>query len=333
MLNGAGFIDSVPVVDNDDVPVDEMDMLDRRIAAALQVDGRASWRQIAEVLDEPVRVVSRRANALLAAQTVRVTAVLDLVHWHLATLTCAPKAADAVARAVAGRGDVNMVYTLAHGGLVLAETRVERGSTVTNLWTELGAIDGVEQVTLEPILRYFRTIDDWRPAILTPDEIARLEVPVDPVSSQQPHEPLDEVNAAIAEALISDGRRPYDALGALVGISEPTARRRVESLRQRGVLRIRALVSPQALGLPVETMIWVDCPPAQASAVGASIAALPQVAYAVLTLGSSAVVAYLACVDHRQLRNVLTDSPWGAHVTRIRSTTVLRAFKRSGLLL
>lgn len=310
-----------------------MDGLDRRIAAALQVDGRASWRQIAEVLDEPVRVVSRRANALLAADIVRVTAVIDLAQWHLAILTCAPSAADAVARAVAGRTDVNMVYTLARGATVLAETRVGRGSTITRLWAELTAIDGVDLLTLEPVLRYFRTIDDWRPGILTADEIARLEVATDPVGTPTPDEPLDEVNTALTEALISDGRRPYDALGMLVGISEPTARRRVESLRQRGVLRIRALVSPRALALPVETMIWVDCPPAQAASVGAALAASPQVAYAVMTLGESAVVAYLACTDHRHLRSVLTDPGWGAHATRIRSTMVLRAFKRSGLLL
>jgi DNA-binding Lrp family transcriptional regulator len=41
-----------------------LDELDRRIVGALQIDGRASWRRIAEVLGEPERTIARRGSAL-----------------------------------------------------------------------------------------------------------------------------------------------------------------------------------------------------------------------------------------------------------------------------
>jgi hypothetical protein len=41
-----------------------LDPRERRIVVALQLDGRSSWRRIAEVLDEPERTVARRGGEL-----------------------------------------------------------------------------------------------------------------------------------------------------------------------------------------------------------------------------------------------------------------------------
>ncbi|MFC9256255.1 AsnC family transcriptional regulator [Amycolatopsis thailandensis] len=51
------------------------DPLDRRVIGAPQVDGRASWRRIAEVLDAPERTVARRGARLLENGIVTVIAV------------------------------------------------------------------------------------------------------------------------------------------------------------------------------------------------------------------------------------------------------------------
>lgn len=57
-------------------PVEQLDALDRRIAAALQIDGRASWRRIASALGEPERKVARRGLRLLESGRVSVTGLV-----------------------------------------------------------------------------------------------------------------------------------------------------------------------------------------------------------------------------------------------------------------
>ncbi len=53
---------------------DVLDPLDRLIAGALQLNGRAAWRDIASVVDSTETTVARRAQRLIDAGTVRVTA-------------------------------------------------------------------------------------------------------------------------------------------------------------------------------------------------------------------------------------------------------------------
>ncbi|MFC3454901.1 Lrp/AsnC family transcriptional regulator [Amycolatopsis speibonae] len=52
---------------------------------------------------------------------------------------------------------------------------------------------------------------------------------------------------ALVRALREDGRRTHEELARLAGVSESTARRRVESLRRSGAMYIRAVVEPASL--------------------------------------------------------------------------------------
>ena len=54
-----------------------MDALDRRIAAALQLNGRATWREVARVLGTSESTVARRGRQLLDSGLVRVTGQPD----------------------------------------------------------------------------------------------------------------------------------------------------------------------------------------------------------------------------------------------------------------
>ena len=54
-----------------------LDALDRQIAVALQVNGRALWRAIARCLDAPERTVTRRGQAMLDSGVVKVSTNLD----------------------------------------------------------------------------------------------------------------------------------------------------------------------------------------------------------------------------------------------------------------
>ncbi|WP_312910277.1 Lrp/AsnC family transcriptional regulator [Natronosalvus caseinilyticus] len=60
---------------------------------------------------------------------------------------------------------------------------------------------------------------------------------------------LDEIDEKLLRRLHEDGRMPYDALAAEVGLSESEVRERVEALEEEGVItRFTALTDPTKLG-------------------------------------------------------------------------------------
>ncbi|WP_218034525.1 Lrp/AsnC family transcriptional regulator [Acrocarpospora corrugata] len=117
---------------------------------------------------------------------------------------------------------------------------------------------------------------------------------------------IDRTDRAILRELQRDGRRSYAALGALVGLSAPAVRQRVQRLTSGGVLRVAGLVDPIALGRPAMAMLGIRTsgdPRPVADAVGA----LPEVGHVVLTAGSYQLFAEIACASARALLDLVED--------------------------
>ena len=69
---------------------------------------------------------------------------------------------------------------------------------------------------------------------------------------------LDAPNRAIIEALQRDGRQPYGAIAEEVGLSEAAVRRRVQRLRESGIMQIVAVTDPLQLGFTRQAMIGIS---------------------------------------------------------------------------
>ncbi|WP_207626428.1 MULTISPECIES: Lrp/AsnC family transcriptional regulator [Mycolicibacterium] len=310
-------------------PLEMLDPLALRITEALQVNGRASWRRIAEVLDEPVRTVARRGAALLEDRTVQVVGLTALAPTHLLRVQCRPDAVQSVARALAARPDTVFVYALAESAEVIAEVTSEFDALPSLLVMEL---DGVITHRLTPVLQYFRTVAEWRAGVLTPDEVAALELPDVPPEQTRTGLQVDDVDRAIIDALVADGRTPFETIASLAGFSQATARRRIDQLIQRGFVRIRAVVGPALLGLPVEALLWIRCAPQHAEHIGTTLARSPLVRYAAMVMGEYPVVVDVTAHDTAELRGFLTTGPWEGRVESVHSTLLLQTFKRGGVV-
>jgi DNA-binding Lrp family transcriptional regulator len=316
------------LADTDDVL--PLDALSLRIIGALQVDGRASWRRIADVLGEPVRTVARRGAALLEDKTVQVVGLPSHSPTHLLRVQCRPENVRAVARELAHWPESVFVYALSRSAEVLAEVMIPVEQLPGLLLDELPRIDGVLDHSLTPVLEYFRTVAEWQPGLLSEDEQQQLQVAGTPAEQYRPGQVLDAADQAILEALANDGRTPIETIAGLAGVSEPTARRRLDQLIAQGVVRIRAVVEPDLIGLPVESLLWIRCAPDQASAIGASLAASPHVRYAAFVMGDHPVVADVTTPDIGELRDLMTSGL--ADVDGVESALLLQAFKRGGVL-
>jgi DNA-binding Lrp family transcriptional regulator len=197
----------------------------------------------------------------------------------------------------------------------------------------LGAeLDGVLTHRLTPVLQYFRTVAEWRAGVLTPAEVAALELPGVPPEQTRAGLRVDDVDRAIIDALVADGRTPYEAIASLAGFSQATARRRIDQLIQRGLVRIRAVVDPAQIGLPIEALLWIRCGPQHAAHIGSTLARSPLVRYATMVMGEYPVVVDVAAHDMAELRDFMTNGPWEGRVESVHPALLLQTFKRGGVV-
>ncbi len=118
---------------------------------------------------------------------------------------------------------------------------------------------------------------------------------------------LDAANRAIIEALQRDGRQPYGAIAEEVGLSEAAVRRRVQRLRESGVMQIVAVTDPLQLGFTRQAMVGLSVE-GDVRRVAEKLIALPEVDYVVMCAGSFDILAEIVCEDDERLLHVLNDS-------------------------
>ncbi|MFJ1765262.1 Lrp/AsnC family transcriptional regulator [Amycolatopsis sp. NPDC088138] len=310
-----------------------LDDVDRGLAHALQVDGRAPMRTLGEVLGVSENTVARRYRRLREAGVLRVTGAvtggeIGYTTWTL-RLRTTPDAGAAVADALADRADVSWVHLLS-GGTEISCTVHAPGSAGRDdlLLHKLPRASRVTAVSAHELLHTFALPDGWSGLhCLTPEQVARLRPPPPDGTGVRP-EPEDQ---ALFDALAADGRASYTALAAATGWSDSTVRRRMEVLRRHGTLTYQLDVSPARLGFRSETRLWLAVSPARLAEAGETLASHPETSFAVATTGTTNLTAMVNCRDGRDLYRYLTDRVAGIRGVRtLESASVIRTVKRAG---
>ncbi|MFB9432565.1 Lrp/AsnC family transcriptional regulator [Streptoalloteichus tenebrarius] len=291
--------------------------LDRRIVAALQLNGRAPWGTIARYVGTSESTVLRRAAQLTESGQLRVIGVVDVLRCGLGVpvlvrFRCRPGTATAVAEAVAARPETRYASVLTGSADCTAEIVLPSHEDVARLEVHrlAGGDDVLETETLA-VMRTFTSNHDWDSGVLDADAVAGLRgTDVRPFEEQlweRPPERLDELDLAIIAALGEDGRMPYKELARQVGASESTAARRVDSLVRRGCLRFRTLAEPDILGFTVEFMLWLSVLPGRLDEAGQQLASHPGTRYLSATTGRFNLVGQVALRHFGELYRHTTD--------------------------
>lgn len=289
---------------------DEVDDLDRAVVHALQVDGRASFRRIGEVLGVSDQTVARRYGRLRETRSLRVLALTDprVVHdrqWML-RVRATPESAVKIADALARRPDTSWISLCSGGTEIIASAS---GDSVDALLFEaLPRTRSVLDVRAHEVLHVFyggagQPFTKLGP--LKEHQIAQLEQDVPDVSGPPPR--LDETSLRILEVLGRDGRATIDELVAASGTSPATVRRRLHDLRAGGVLRLDVDVDLAIFDAPVRTMLWLTVSLDQITSVGSALARSPEIAFAAATTGQSNLFASVSTRDPSALWRYLTD--------------------------
>lgn len=310
----------------------ELEETDRRIVTALISDPRASWRELAQRLELSERTVVRRAiplyeNGVLHASAVRNPCCFPEMLVLTLRLKCVRERISAIGDALARRPDTISVVVLDGGNEISALVQLdgpqERDAL---LLRDLPATAAVTSWTAQRVQRIFPTSDPEHPPAATELNLGQST----PGPARPPN--LLEVDEALIQALIRNGRASYTELAAAAGVTAHTARRRLDTLLREYVIRPMTVVDLALIGLKCQALLWLTVQPGALEAVGRRLGVHPMVFAASAVSGPTNLVVAVAAPGHDEMYEFVTRTVGAIpEVMTVETSEILASVKRSGL--
>lgn len=247
----------------------EVDAVDQQIIAALQINGRASWKDVATATGISESTVVRRGKRLLAGDILHIVAYVDVVRAGLGNpvlirVTSAPSKYEEVLDALRRRPDVRFCVSATGPAAFIVEiVAPDRAALVHLLSQELAQISGVTKLETLSITRTFHSTRAWNEGLLTPRAIQILrgqgqsEAGAGATAPQQAAS-LDAIDRELLLLLAANGRLSNKELADKLQTSASTIGRRLVRLEQSGVVHFRAVLAPEAAGFGSQLLIWMQ---------------------------------------------------------------------------
>ncbi|WP_328540641.1 Lrp/AsnC family transcriptional regulator [Streptomyces sp. NBC_00344] len=319
-----------------------LNLMDQRLVAALQWDGRLTAERAAHVLGLSPATVRRRLHALGADGTMRVVispvarprngGSAGALFLRIRVLR---GKLDTIVAALAAREDIPFIDVTTSGDEIFAVARTEPGSRDPLVFRQLPSTQAVTSLESATILHVFRLTSEWRHQVLTAPERAALSSggrAPGPTASGAPGPygvDTDVLEQSLVDALTPDARLTAAALAARTGHPESTVRRRLTQLAAQGRLITQVLVDPRRLGLAIEAKLLLHVAPDHLAAAGQALADHPSVHGAFATSGPSNLHAAAYFRDLTALYGFLSRDLVGLGITHVETSIVSRAAKRT----
>jgi Lrp/AsnC family transcriptional regulator for asnA, asnC and gidA len=139
---------------------------------------------------------------------------------------------------------------------------------------------------------------------------------------------LDPIDLAIVELLQQQGRTPNAQIARLIGVSEPTVRKRIDRLVQDDIIKVVAVLNPRKTGYATDVLIGVRTETGRLRAVGDALGERDDVVYLGYTTGRYDLLVELLFRDDEQLfRFIEEDVPMLGGIVSTETFHVLRTGK------
>ncbi|MCX4393165.1 Lrp/AsnC family transcriptional regulator [Streptomyces sp. NBC_01767] len=314
--------------------------LDLALVDALQAAPRAPWSRIGRALGVDATTAARRWERLRANGLAWVSAYDSAKSATVAyvEVRCRPRALDSVGAALAGMpwvfsvdetaGDFDLLAS------VVAADLPALGRSVHGL---IGGLKGVRSTRTRLGITLYSEGGDWRMRAMEPAGHAELSTPrasrPTPYSAHMHHRP-PPADQALLEALGRDGRLGYTDLGAATGMSEHTARRRLQRMIRHRDITFRCDLAHPVAGLSTVVLYRTAVPHTHLAGTGNALTRMEEVRLAVSISGSDNLLVMV------WLRGLHAIDPFEAHLAerfpnlKVNDrTVVLHSRKRMGRLL
>ncbi|MCG5219503.1 Lrp/AsnC family transcriptional regulator [Streptosporangium sp. KLBMP 9127] len=273
--------------------MNDLDLLDRQILAELNVNGRASWTDIAQVIGTSTTTVARRAQQLIGDGMICVAALPHLEHdgpvdIFVVRLTCAPGSQLRVAGELARYPEIRFVAVVTGGQDIVFELVAPKNRDLYTILVDyVQRIPGALHSHADLLLHTYKVSYDWSLQSLD-GSAGNLPAPPVPHTCAPGH--LDDVDMDILGAMRTDGRASFQSVAKRLGVSESTVRRRFEGMIERGCATVATFIPASALGYEAEVLFWLSVEPARLESVAEALTELRGVRYISATLGHASLL-------------------------------------------
>jgi Lrp/AsnC family transcriptional regulator for asnA, asnC and gidA len=119
---------------------------------------------------------------------------------------------------------------------------------------------------------------------------------------------LDSIDAQIVSLLHEDGRMSSTEIVRRIGyVTERIVRHRIKRLVDEGVIRVRAIVTPPAIGYAVTADVWLQTDATLTTQVAAQLTRLDQVSYVSYSTGEQNISLQIHAVDLPELHHLVNE--------------------------
>jgi Lrp/AsnC family transcriptional regulator for asnA, asnC and gidA len=119
---------------------------------------------------------------------------------------------------------------------------------------------------------------------------------------------LDAIDRSIVSLLLEDGRISSAEITRRIGhVSERAVRYRIERLVRSGVIRISAIVNPQAVGFTVIGDVLIEVAPGKLQDVAAQLVEFPTVSYVAGSVGEGDLSVQVYARDTEELLRFVNE--------------------------
>ncbi len=119
---------------------------------------------------------------------------------------------------------------------------------------------------------------------------------------------IDNIDSKIVNLLLEDGRLPASEIARRLGkISERAVRYRIDRMVAEGVIRISAIVNPQAFGMTTIADVWLEVESDQILVVAKKMAEFSNVSYVACAIGENDVSIQIVAKDTADVYRFVTE--------------------------
>ncbi len=272
--------------------------------ALLTEDGRLSNRALASAIGLTEPTVAARLRSLYERRILCVTASLDWLaagyRWdawlHISVEGRPVKEAARELAAVEGIRQVSVVF--GPSDLIALLMLADESDAVDVIADRIGRIEGLKSVRPHVILETVK------------HETRHARVPIRPIPLwfPAPVVDLDDLDRALIDLLVLDGRQSNRKIARKLSVSEGTIRFRLGRMEEAGLLRITARSDPYLTGeINAWAFIGVDTEVGAARSVAQALADSPETTIVMLVAGSHDILASVATASRFRLLDLVLD--------------------------
>ncbi|MGH1554142.1 Lrp/AsnC family transcriptional regulator [Streptomyces sp. L7] len=257
--------------------------LDLALLDALQTSPRAPWSRIGRALGVDATTAARHWERLRGSGLAWITAhdAAKTATVAYVEVRCRPGYLASVSGAAARLPWVfNVDETAGDFDLFLGVVAADLPALGRSVHESIGRLDEVRGLRTRLAITQYGEGSDWRIRALEPADRATLSAPRAPtqaVFTTDMHDRPAPEDQALLSALGDDGRLGYTELAARTGMSEHTARRRLQRMLREGEITLRCDLARPLAGLPTAMIYRASVPHSRREATGNDLARVKQV--------------------------------------------------------